>query len=87
MADLTESTKLEDRLFELAGADFDLGFQIGVRVLELARHLIELISKRFEFVAGFDRDALRKIAAADAGGAGPQRVDGHHHFAHQEHAA
>ncbi len=87
LADLAESTKFEHRLFEFAGANFDLGFQVGVRVFELAGHLVELIGEQFEFVTGFDRDALTKIATADACGTGTQCLNRHHHFAHQEHAA
>ena len=75
LADLAERTQLFHRLGELAGAQLDLFFQISVGRLKLARHLVELIGKRFELVAGLDRDAARKVAAADPRRPGAQRLD------------
>ena len=75
-----------DRLRELAGAGFDLSFQVGVGVLQPSGHVVELVGERLELVAGLDRDALAQVAAADARGAGLQGLDRPHHLARQEHA-
>ena len=75
-----------DRLRELAGAGFDLSLQVGVGVLQPAGHVVELVGERLELVAGLDRDALAQVAAADARGAGLQRLDRPDHLARQEHA-
>src|SRR5205809_201341 len=42
LADVAERTQLFHRLGELAGAQLDLFFQIGVGRLKLVRHLVEL---------------------------------------------
>ena len=42
-------------------------------------------ARPFQLVAGLDRDALGEIAAADAGGPLPQRLDRDHHPPRQEH--
>ena len=69
---------------ELTGAELHPVFEVGVGFLQPARHVVELIGKRFQLVAGLDRDALGEIAAADAGGAGAQRLDRDDHSARQE---
>ena len=43
-------------------------------------------ARALKLVAGLDRDALAKIARADAGGAAPQRLDRHHHPAGEKEA-
>ena len=43
-----------------------------------------MVGECFQLVAGLDRDALGQIAAADAGGARAQRLDGNDHSARQE---
>src|SRR5262249_49245708 len=40
----------------------------------------------FKFVAGLDGDARSEVAAADAGGARPHRLDRHHHTPREEEA-
>src|SRR6266511_228816 len=55
LADLAERTQLFHRLGELAGAQLDLFFQIGVGRLKLARRLVKLIGKCFEL----DRKSTR----------------------------
>jgi len=63
----------------------DLLFQAGIGFLQLARHVVELVGERLEFVPGLDRDALREIAAADARRAGLQRLDRSDHAAGEKH--
>src|SRR5215475_15656217 len=65
---------------------FDFLLQVGVGVLQSTRHVVELIGERLQLVAGFDRDALREIAAADPGSAGPQGLDRHNHPSREEYA-
>ena len=68
------------------GASSILFLQIGVGLLKLASHLVELVGQRLDFVAGLDADALGEIAGADACRAGAQRLDRHHHPAGEKHA-
>ena len=65
LRDLAERAQLADRLRQLAGALLDLVLQVGVGFLQPRAHVVELIGKAFELVAGLDRDALAKVAAAD----------------------
>jgi len=41
----------------------DLLFQVRVRFLQAAGHIIELVGERFQFVPGLDLDSLAEIAA------------------------
>ena len=77
---------LLERYAQFGGALLDLFFQIGVGLLQLAGHVVELIGQRLDFVAALDRNALAEIAAADARRAGAQHLDWHHHPSRQEHA-
>ena len=77
---------LLQRLAQLVGANLDLLFQVGIGFLQAAGHVVELIGERLELVAGLDRDALAKVAAADPGRAGAQGLDRHHHSAGEEQA-
>ena len=61
-------------------------FQVDVRFLQPARHVVELVGQRLDFVAGLDRDALAKVAGAEAGSAGAQGLDRHHHAAREKQA-
>ena len=78
--------QLRDRLGQLARAQLDLLLQVRHRFLQPPGHLVELVGKPFQLVAGLDRDALRKIAAADARGPGSQRLDRAHHASREKHA-
>ena len=84
--DLRRRRLLLQRLAQLVGANLDLLFQVGIGFLQAAGHVVELIGERFKLVAGLDRDALAKVAAADARRAGAQGLDRHHHFAGEEQA-
>ena len=67
-------------------AFFDLALEVGVGFLQPAGHVVELVGERLDLVAGLDGDALAEVSAAEAGGAGAQRVDRHHHTPGEEHA-
>ena len=86
LADLSERAQLAHRLRQLAGPGFDLLLEVRVGILQLRRHVVELVGERLELVAGPDRYALAQIAAADARGAGLQGPYRHQHLARQEHA-
>jgi hypothetical protein len=58
---------------QLLGALFDLPLQVGMGLLQAAGHVVELVGKRLDLVAGLDGDALAEVAAAEARGAGTQR--------------
>ena len=68
-------------------AFFDLALEVGVGFLQAAGHVVELVGERLDLVAGLDGDALAEVTAAEAGGAGAQRVDRHHHAPREEHAS
>jgi hypothetical protein len=90
---LAESAKLADRLRQLATARLQLMrallnflFQAGIGLLQLSRHGVELVGKRFELVSGLDCNPLRKITAAKACCAGLQGPNRANHAAGKEHA-
>ena len=76
-ADLAERLQLAHRARQLLGPLLDLAFEVGVGLLKLPSHEIELLGERLQLVAGLDIDAARQIAPADAGRAllqGPDRA-------------
>src|SRR5438067_3577032 len=87
MARRGEKSRLgEIGCLELPCALFDLALQRGIRFLQAGGHLVELIAQRLELVAGLDRNALTKIAAADPRSAVVQCANWYHHAARQEQA-
>src|SRR5262249_49736785 len=85
---LAERTQLPYRLRKLTTARFQLVralltllLQPGIGFLQLARHGVELVGKRFELVASFDGDALAEVAAPEARGTCPQRLNRADHAA------
>src|SRR5579871_2781116 len=72
--------------FELVGAFLDLALETRIRVLQLFGHAVELVGERLKFIARLDGDALREVAAADAGGAHPHGLDRNHHAPREEKA-
>ena len=83
-SDLFEHLQLVDRLCEVAGALFHLGFEDGIGLLELARHAVELVGELFQLVLGVDVDAVTEIAGAEPPRAGAQRRDRNQHPARQQ---
>src|SRR5262245_32289020 len=77
--------KLTTARFYLVRALLDLLLQAGIGFLQLARHRIELVRERLELVAGLDGDALAKVAAPEACGPCPQRLDRADHAAGEKH--
>ena len=77
---------LLQRFGQLLRARLDFLLEVGVGLLQPSGHVVELIGQRLDFVAGLDGDALAEVAGAEAGGAGPQRLDRHHHAPRQEQA-
>src|SRR6516164_3355402 len=71
--------------FQLVGALLDLLFQAGIGFLQLPRHGVELFCKRFELVPSLDGDALAEVAATEACGTQPQRLDRADHPAGEKH--
>ncbi len=69
---------------QLCGPLLNLVLQVGVGFLQPRAHVVELIGEAFEFVAGFDRNALGEIAAADTLGADAQRLDRPDHAPRQK---
>ena len=85
-ADLFKHFQLVDRLREVAGALFHLGFEAGIGLLELAGHAVELVGEFFQLVLGADVDAVTEIAGAEPPRAGAQRRDRDQHPACQQRA-
>src|SRR6516164_5702628 len=84
LADFAERAQLCHRLRQLLGALLHLFFEVRVGLLQLSRHVVELLAERFKLVAGSNRDALGQVTAADAGGASAQRLDWAHHLAREQ---
>ena len=85
-ADLLEHFELVDRAREVAGACLDLGFKADIRLLQLARHAVELVGQFLQLVGGMDVDALAEIAGAEPPRAGAQCRDRNQHAARQQRA-
>src|SRR5829696_7952773 len=85
MADLAQRLQLLHRSCKLLSPNFHFPFKIGVALLELAGHVIELIRERLELVTGLNRNALLQLALSDALGACTKRLDRNHHPPRQEH--
>ena len=64
-ADLAERLQLAHRARQLPRPLLDLALEVGVGLLQLPRHLIEVLGERLQLVAGLDVDAASKIAPAD----------------------
>ncbi len=75
---------LIERFAQFGRPLLDLVLQVGIGFLKPCAHVVELVGETLEFIAGLDRDALGKIAAADAFGAGAQRLDRADHAPGQE---
>ena len=69
---------------QLVRAFLDLLFQASIRLAQLVRHLIELVSERLQLVAGGDLDSLFQPAFADACRALLQDLDRRAHLAGQQ---
>ena len=74
-ADVAQRLQLADRALELQGALLDLAFEVGVGLLELAGHLVEVLGERLELVSGVDLDPAREIAPPDPSRPVLQRPD------------
>src|SRR5262249_18472244 len=72
---LAGQLELTALLLHFMRALLNLLFQVGVRFLQAAGHVIELVGEHLQFVAGLDCDSLAEIAAAEARSAGPQGLD------------
>src|SRR5262249_29071531 len=75
LEDLRGRGLLLERFAQLLGADLDLLLEVCIGFLQPTGHVVELVGQRLELVAGLDRDALRKVAAADPRSARAQRLD------------
>src|SRR5262245_5079874 len=71
--------------FQLVRALLDLLFQAGIGLLKLPRHRIALVGERLELVPRLDGDALAEVAATEACGTQPQRLDRADHAAGEKH--
>ena len=76
---LARSRLLIQRLSEFARAVFNFVLQVGVGLLELGRHAVELVGQLLQLVAGFDFQSMIEIAATDACRSASQNFDGPHH--------
>ena len=90
LAQIVTRCRKETRLrqigrLQLLGALLHLALERRVGGLQLARHVVQLLSQRFELVSRLDRDAMIELASADARRSGGQGADGNHHQArHQQ---
>src|SRR5262249_11812374 len=71
--------------FRCVRALVDFLCEACVGFLQLPRHGVELVGERLELVPGLDGDALAKVAATEACGPCPQRLDGADHAAGEKH--
>ena len=71
---------------ELPGPRLDLLLEIRVRLLELPRRTVELVTERFELVAGPDLYAVAEVAGADPRRALLEHADRRDHSPGQENA-
>ena len=84
LADLAERAQLLDRLRELAGAQLDLLLQVGIGFLQPAAMSLNWSASPSSSSPVLIEMRWLEIAAADARGAGAQRLDRHHHAAGEE---
>ena len=62
---ILRSSQILKRLAQFGRTLRDLLLEVGMRLFQLAGHVVELIGERFQFVAGVDRNAVGEIAAAE----------------------
>src|SRR5579871_2699660 len=91
LAQIVRGGRQETRLslvgeFKLMRALFDFLLKRGVGLLQSLRHAVELPAQRFQFIACIDRNALRKVAAADPRRTSLQRANRNDHPACEEKA-
>ena len=61
-----DEAPFDDEKRKLMRALFDFALKRCIGILQLGSHAIELITKRFELVIGFDRYSLTEITTADS---------------------
>ena len=82
--DFLQRAELADRAFEIARALFDLLLELGVGVLELRGHEIEVVGEVFDLVAGPHLDLMAEIAFGQMRRAVAHGLDRHRHPARQD---
>ena len=69
---------------QLTRALLHLAFERRIGTLQLGRHVVQLVSQRFELVSRLDIDAMIECACADARRSSGQGANGNHHQARQK---
>ena len=82
-ADLFQHLQLVDGLREVAGALLHLPFEVGVGLLQLRGHAVELSGELFQLIGGLHLDAVAELAFAEQPRAGGQRGDRDQHAPRQ----